>query len=138
MEPFGAGQFIMNCYTASLSGTVNFKFHEAEGKVNGNDIIDNIPETSIWRAYPQSGEATIGKYPYRTDTFTEEIYIFLAASDLYRYPCCLFFHPCYGNLPLLSAHFFYRNGIKAIAERQRLGNILTEQIPLLRKTYSLL
>ncbi len=71
-EPFGAGQFILNCYTTSLSGTVNLKFHEAAEKVNGNDIIANLPETSIWRAYPQSGEVTIGKYPYRADTFTEE------------------------------------------------------------------
>lgn len=71
-EPFGAGQFILHCHTAVLSGAVNLKFHDAQEKVNGNDIIANMPETSIWRAYPQSGEVTVGKYPYRTDTFTEE------------------------------------------------------------------
>lgn len=71
-DPFGAGQFILNCYTACAEGTLNLQFHEAKEKVNGNDIIANVPEASIWRAYPQSGEVTIGKYPYKSDTYTEE------------------------------------------------------------------
>lgn len=71
-EPFGAGQFIQNCYTARLEGEVCLRFRDAVPRVNGNDIMDNMPETVLWRAWPTSGEVTLGKYPQKTDRFTEE------------------------------------------------------------------
>lgn len=71
-DPFGAGQFIQNCYTAQMAGTVCLQFREAQPRVNGNDILDNLPEAALWRIWPRYGEVTIGRYPQRGDTFTEE------------------------------------------------------------------
>lgn len=71
-DPFGAGQFIQNCYTAQLNGTVCLRFHDGKPCVNGNDIMDFMPEASVWRVWPQSGGVTVGKYPQREDTFTYE------------------------------------------------------------------
>lgn len=71
-DPFGAGQFIRNCYTAQAKGTVCLRFHEGASRVNGNDIMNHMPEAAVWRAWPQNGEVTVGRYPQRGDTFTEE------------------------------------------------------------------
>lgn len=71
-DAFGAGQFIQNCYTVPVDGTACLRFHEGQLRVNGNDIMDHMPESSVWRAWPQAGDVTVGKYPYKEDTFTEE------------------------------------------------------------------
>lgn len=71
-DPFGAGQFIQNCRTALAKGTVCLRFHEGQLRVNENDVIDHMPETALWRAWPQTGEVTVGKYPRKGDTFTKE------------------------------------------------------------------
>lgn len=71
-NPFGAGQFILGCYRGEGIGSICLKFHDAPLRVNGNDILDYLPETAIWRVYPEKGTVTIGKYPHGTDTFTKE------------------------------------------------------------------
>lgn len=71
-DPFGAGQFIQNCYTTQTDGTVCLRFYDGQPCVNGNDIMDFMEETTLWRAWPQSGEVTVGKYPQKEDTFTYE------------------------------------------------------------------
>lgn len=71
-DPFGAGQFIQNCRTARAEGTVCLRFHGGQPRVNANDVIDHMPEAAVWRAWPRSGEVTVGKYPQKGDTFTEE------------------------------------------------------------------
>lgn len=71
-DPFGAGQFIQNCYTAQMDGTVCLRFHDGQPRVNGNDIMDHMPESAVWRAWPQHGDVTIGRYPHKEDRFTEE------------------------------------------------------------------
>ncbi|MCI8691308.1 MAG: hypothetical protein HFH91_00925 [Lachnospiraceae bacterium] len=71
-DPFGAGQFIQNCRSVRADGTLRLHFRDAAARVNGNDILDNLPETTLWRAWPESGEVTVGKYPQKGDTFTEE------------------------------------------------------------------
>lgn len=71
-DAFGSGQFIQNCYTVPVEGTVCLRFHEGQLRVNDNDIMDHMPESSVWRAWPQSGDVTVGRYPHREDTFTEE------------------------------------------------------------------
>ncbi len=71
-EPFGAGQFIQNCRSVRADGTLRLHFRDAVARVNGNDILDNLPETTLWRAYPESGGVTVGKYPQKGDSFTEE------------------------------------------------------------------
>lgn len=71
-DAFGAGQFIQNCYTAQMDKSVCLRFHGGQSRVNGNDIMDHMPESAIWRAWPQQGEVTVGKYPQKEDTFTEE------------------------------------------------------------------
>lgn len=71
-DPFGAGQFIMNCFYTQRKGTVCLRFHAAQPRVNGNDIIDYMPEAAVWRAYPSSGTVIIGKYPQKGDTFTAQ------------------------------------------------------------------
>lgn len=71
-DPFGAGQFIQNCQSARADGTLRLHFRDAVARVNGNDILDNLPETTLWRAYPARGEVTVGKYPQKGDSFTEE------------------------------------------------------------------
>lgn len=72
-NPYGAGQFILNCYTVLTKGTICLHFREAAPRVNGNDIMDFTPETALWRAWPRSGPVIIGRYPQRGDTFTEEM-----------------------------------------------------------------
>ena len=71
-DPFGAGQFIMNCHSVRREGILCLRFHGAQARVNGKDIVDNLPETAVWRIWPQTGNVTIGRYPQRGDTFTEE------------------------------------------------------------------
>ncbi|MCM1231982.1 MAG: heparinase II/III-family protein [Ruminococcus flavefaciens] len=71
-DPFGAGQFVMNCYSAELRGTVCLKFHNAEPKTDRDGVMDYMPEAALWRAYPQTGEVIIGRYPQSGDSFTEE------------------------------------------------------------------
>ncbi len=71
-NPFGAGQFIMNCFTAQADGTVCLRFHDAQKRVNGNDIMDFTPEAAVWRVWPETGNVVVGKYPHGSDSFTEE------------------------------------------------------------------
>ncbi len=71
-EPFGAGQFIMGCYQARIDGPLCLKFHDGSQRVNGNDILDHMPEAALWRAYPQKGDVVIGRYPRKGDSFTEQ------------------------------------------------------------------
>lgn len=71
-DPFGAGQFIMNCFHAQTKGTICLRFHGAQSRVNDNDILDYIPESVIWRAYPRAGTVIIGKYPQKGDSFTAQ------------------------------------------------------------------
>lgn len=71
-DPFGAGQFVMNCHSGEAQGTLCLRFHRAQARVNGNDIIDYLPETAVWRVWPRTGDVTVGRYPQRGDTFTEE------------------------------------------------------------------
>lgn len=71
-DPFGAAQFIMNCYTMRAEGTVSLHFRDAAARVNGSDIMDNVPESTLWRVWPGTGEVTVGRYPRSGDTFTEE------------------------------------------------------------------
>lgn len=71
-DPFGAGQFILNCYEARAEGSLCLHFADASPRVNGNDIMDFTPESALWRAWPRSGAVTVGRYPQRGDTFTEE------------------------------------------------------------------
>lgn len=71
-DPFGAGQFIQNCYTMPQEGSVCLRFHGGQPRVNGNDIMDHMPESAVWRAWPQHGDVTVGRYPHRGDRFTEE------------------------------------------------------------------
>lgn len=71
-DPFGAGQFIMSCYQARTEGPICLKFHDGTPRVNGNDILDHMPETALWRAYPHRGDLTIGRYPRKGDSFTEQ------------------------------------------------------------------
>lgn len=76
-DPFGAGQFIMNCRTASVEGVVCLRFHGAQTKGeaqtgNSHAILPYMPEASVWRAYPASGNVTVGRYPQKEDSFTIE------------------------------------------------------------------
>ena len=71
-DPFGAGQFIQNCRTARVEGTVCLRFHDGQPRGRAGDVMDHMPETAVWRAWPVSGEATVGKYPQNGDTFTKE------------------------------------------------------------------
>lgn len=71
-DPFGAGQFIQNCYTAEAKGQVCLRFHKGQARVNGNDIMDHMPETALWRVWPAEGGVTVGRYPQKGDSFTEE------------------------------------------------------------------
>lgn len=71
-DPFGAGQFIQNCYTAQVDGTVCLRFQEGQPRVNGNDIVDHMPEAVLWRAWPETGTVTVGKYPQKGDSFTAQ------------------------------------------------------------------
>lgn len=71
-DPFGAGQFIQNCYTAQMDGTLCLRFHEGQPRVNANDTMDHMRESAVWRAWLPAGEVTVGKYPQKEDTFTDE------------------------------------------------------------------
>ena len=71
-DPFGAGQFITNCYTAEIEKTACLRFHSAPARVNPNDIMDFTPESAVFLAWPKSCDITIGRYPQRKDQFTEK------------------------------------------------------------------
>ena len=71
-DPFGAGQFILNCRRVWVEGASCLRFRDGTSRVNGNDIVDFTPESALWRAWPRSGAVTVGRYPQRGDTFTEE------------------------------------------------------------------
>ena len=71
-DPFGAGQFIRNCYTAKIEKTACLRFHGAPARVNPNDIMDFTPESAVFLAWPKSCDITIGRYPQRKDQFTDK------------------------------------------------------------------
>ncbi|MCR5753491.1 MAG: hypothetical protein K6G30_01585, partial [Acetatifactor sp.] len=71
-DPYNAGQFILHCYTALCDGTVRLAFHDAQPRVNPNDIIDFVKESAVWRVCPQVGEVTLARYPQSADNFTAE------------------------------------------------------------------
>lgn len=68
-DPFGAGQFIQNCYTAKTEGVICVRFHQG---MSCDGLMETIPESAVWKAWPLHGSITLGKYPQREDTFTEK------------------------------------------------------------------
>lgn len=71
-DPYGAGQFIMNCHWYHGNGVVKMTFENDGKMVNPNDIIEYTKHTALYRAYPASGDVLAGRYPQRSDTFERE------------------------------------------------------------------
>ena len=71
-DPFGAGQFIMNCHHYDLNGGVRLHFANDRQRVNGNDIMDFAANTTLFGVYPVQQRMIIGRYPEGKDTFEHE------------------------------------------------------------------
>lgn len=68
-NPYGAGQFIMNCQWYQQEKPVKISFHNQRKKINPNDIIDFAADTELYGIYPAAETMMIGRYPQRKDTF---------------------------------------------------------------------
>lgn len=68
-DPFGSGQFIQNCYTAEARDVICLYFHKG---ISCSGPVETMPESAVWKAWPLNGSVTLGRYPQREDSFTEE------------------------------------------------------------------
>ena len=68
-NPFGSGQFIRSCHWYEGKGSVELAFENRQKHVNPNDIMDFAEKVRLYGIYPQEGEAMMGRYPHRQDTF---------------------------------------------------------------------
>ncbi len=84
-DPYGAGQFILNCYWYDQEGTAHFRFENEQKRFNHNDILDFAARTQLFGVYPQKQTVVVGRYPQKTDTFqnVEEI----SSKELWKDPC---------------------------------------------------
>lgn len=71
-DPFGAGQFIMNCHHYDLDGDLRMHFANDRKRVNGNDIVDFAANTTLFAVYPPKQHMIIGRYPEGKDTYEYE------------------------------------------------------------------
>lgn len=71
-DPFGAGQFVMNCHHYDLDGAARLHFVNDRKRVNGNDIVDFAANTTLFGVYPAQQRMIIGRYPEGKDTFEHE------------------------------------------------------------------
>lgn len=71
-DPFGAGQFVMNCHHYDLDEEIRLHFANDRLRVNGNDIVDFAAHTTLFGVYPPQQTMVIGRYPERQDTFRNE------------------------------------------------------------------
>ena len=70
-NPYG-GQFIRNCCWFEKVPLAALHFVNTLKKVNFNDIIDFVKETSLFWLNSQGGQTMVGKYPEGGDNFLEE------------------------------------------------------------------
>lgn len=71
-DPFGAGQFVMNCHHYDLNGEIRLHFANDRKRVNGNDMVDFAANTTLFGVYPAQQRMIIGRYPEGKDTFEHE------------------------------------------------------------------
>lgn len=71
-DPFGAGQFIMNCHHYDLDGSVRLHFANDRKRVNGNDMVDFAANSTLFSVYPPKQRMIIGRYPEGKDTYEHE------------------------------------------------------------------
>ncbi len=71
-DPFGAGQFIMNCHHYALQEGIRLHFVNGRGRVNPNDIVDFAAHATLHAVYPPRQTMIVGRYPERQDTFADE------------------------------------------------------------------
>lgn len=71
-DPFGAGQFVMNCHHYDLDGAIRLHFANERKRVNGNDTVDFAANSTLFAAYPPRQQMIIGRYPEGGDTFEHE------------------------------------------------------------------
>lgn len=71
-DPFGAGQFVMNCHHYDLNGDIRLHFANDRQRVNGNDMVDFAANTTLFGVYPAQQRMIIGRYPEGKDTFEHE------------------------------------------------------------------
>ena len=71
-DPFGAGQFVMNCHHYDLNGDIRLHFANDRKRVNGNDMVDFTSNTTLFGVYPAQQRMIIGRYPEGRDTFEHE------------------------------------------------------------------
>ncbi len=68
-DPFGAGQFIVDCYHYRTEGPLCLRFENGRQRVNGNDQMDFAARTVLHCAWPPRQEMIIGRYPHGKDRF---------------------------------------------------------------------
>lgn len=71
-DPFGAGQFIMNCHHYDLNKGVQLHFRNARKRVNDNDQVDHLSASTVHALWPAQQRLIIGRFPEKTDTFANE------------------------------------------------------------------
>ncbi len=71
-DPFGAGQFVMNCHHYDLDEGIRLHFSNDRKRVNGNDMVDFTANTTLFAVYPPQQGMIIGRYPEGKDTFEHE------------------------------------------------------------------
>ncbi len=71
-DPFGAGQFVMNCHHYDVEGSIRLHFANDRKRVNGNDVVDFTENSTIFAVNTGLQRMIIGRYPEKKDTFEHE------------------------------------------------------------------
>lgn len=72
IDPFGAGQFVTNCYWYHADGTAHLHFDNSEDNHDRQGILKAPAYCDIYRVFPREGQVIIGKFPAKEDSFTAE------------------------------------------------------------------
>lgn len=71
-DPFGAGQFVMNCHHYDVYGPIRLHFSNGRKRVNGNDAVDFAANSTLFAVNTGIERMIIGRYPEGQDTFEHE------------------------------------------------------------------
>ena len=83
--PFGAGQFIMNCHHYDLSAGARLDFHNERKRVNSNEAVDFVSDSTVFAVWPHQQRLIIGRFPEKADTFANEADY--QSPDMLQSPC---------------------------------------------------
>ena len=72
MNPYGSGQFVLDCHQYEADDHVRLEFHNQLKVARTKDIMDFASCTALFWMNPNHGDVFIGRYPKDDSTFYDE------------------------------------------------------------------